>query len=598
MPFKFVSWVFVFFTVIIFTSCGGGASGENGSDPFGSGVTDEPVFKIGYFNSQNQFVEEEIGITRSANGISEISAGGSIGLQVVVVNASNERVQAATLVTFTSSCVTAAQATITSEVSTVNGEADNTFVDQGCGGASGTSDEVTATIDTSAGTASATAKIDIQPDAIGGLRFISATPLNIFLKGAGVISQTQTLVTFIVTNEQGVALADQTVNFSLTTQIGGLQLSKEQVISNIDGEASTQVLAGNVPTSVRVNATVSGANGESIITQSESIAVTTGLPSQQSFSLATDLFNVEGASRDGEIANFTARLSDTFGNPVPDNTIVNFTAEGGQIESSCLTLAGACSVAWTSANPRVNDGVVTVLATAIGHETLFDSNGNNIYDQDDGGAIEDNSDSGRFVSQFDGVTGFVDISEAWRDDNEDGQWSSGEIFLDYNNNEQFDEADGLFNGFQCGASELCGQGNASSIHVRKENRLIVSSSTAFIDVVDVSDVRRASNHQDFTAGNVTLARGQKTEFVVLVSDSSGNIMPANSFINISATTGQLEITSGTIVPNVFSKQATKFTFTLENDLETEDDAAVSRINVLVTAPSGRETTLDLQVEIL
>jgi hypothetical protein len=75
-------------------------------------------------------------------------------------------------------------------------------------------------------------------------------------------------------------------------------------------------------------------------------------------------------------------------------------------------------------------------------------------------------------------------------------------------------------------------------------------------------------------------------------------MPADSFINISATTGQIEITSGNIVPNVFSKQATKFTFTFENDLERGDDAAISRINVLVTAPSGRETTLDLQVEIL
>jgi hypothetical protein len=50
-----------------------------------------------------------------------------------------------------------------------------------------------------------------------------------------------------------------------------------------------------------------------------------------------DEFNLEAQDYDGEVANITVRLSDSFGNPVPDNTVVSFTAEGGQIQSSCTT---------------------------------------------------------------------------------------------------------------------------------------------------------------------------------------------------------------------------------------------------------------------
>jgi hypothetical protein len=37
---------------------------------------------------------------------------------------------------------------------------------------------------------------------------------------------------------------------------------------------------------------------------------------------------------------------------------------------------------------------MTILATAIGHETLFDANGNNSYEDSDGSPITDNTYSG------------------------------------------------------------------------------------------------------------------------------------------------------------------------------------------------------------
>lgn len=587
----------IFATTLI--SCGGGVSGENGSDPFGSNDSEvTTTLKLGYFNSQNQFIEGEIGVSSSANGISEVSASGSIGLSVVVVNEDNVRVQTATNVSFVSACVIAAKATLNSEVSTVNGQADNTFLDQGCGGASGISDEITASIVNNGNTIAASAKIDIQPDAIGALRFVSATPQSILLSGSGDISKTQSSITFVVVNEQGIALADQVVSFALSSEIGGVALSDTQIKSNTNGEVSVKLNAGNVPTTVRVNAQVESASGDTIVTQSESVSVTTGLPNQYSFSLAKDLNNVEGADRDGEQVNFEARLSDTFGNPVPDNTLINFTAEGGQIESNCATIDGACNVVWTSANPRTDDGIVTILATAIGHETLFDSNGNNVYDQEDGVAIDDDSDSGIFIAHPTGTTGFIDMSEAWRDDNDDGSWNAGEIFLDYNNNQTFDQADGLFNGLQCTDSSLCGTGDTASIHVRKSAKLIVSGSSALIDVVIENNVRLSSNYQNpFDALQAVLAREQKTEFSVLIKDSNGNIMPANTNVEVTTTAGELEILSGTIVQNEFSKTPSELVFTLENNLAADVISDIANIKIVINTPSGHQTILEFKAEL-
>ncbi len=41
------------------------------------------------------------------------------------------------------------------------------------------------------------------------------------------------------------------------------------------------------------------------------------------------------------------------------------------------------------------------------------------------------------------------------------QQGNGELPLDYNNNQEFDEADGLFNGPQYQSAEVCGQVTAA-----------------------------------------------------------------------------------------------------------------------------------------
>ncbi|MBL4631688.1 MAG: Ig-like protein, group 1 [Paraglaciecola sp.] len=589
-----------FLVMVGFSGCGG-VSGENGSDPFGS---DDEVLtstiKLGYFDQSGQFVEGVVGVTLAAeNGLFEISAGGSVGLHVTLVDSDNQIITDAYLVKFTSNCVTAEQAILDTDISTVNGEASSTYTDDGCAGSSGTKDQVTATVVLTDDTLTATQEIDIRPEVIGAIGFASALPQSIVLQGSSDTSQSHSIVTFVVSNDQGAPLANQMVEFSLTTEIGGLALSSQTAVTDTDGQVFVEVIAGTVPTAVRVNASVSSVSGEVLNTQSEAISVTTGVPDQRSFTLSSEILNIEGFDVSETTTNIKARLSDTFGNPVPDNTVVTFTAEGGQIESNCLTIDGACSVVWTSAKPTMPDGRVTILATAIGHETLFDSNGNNVFDDADGGAIveleQDSTANGFGTSSFT-ETGFVDYSEAWRDDNEDRVWNSGEKFLDYNDNEQFDQQDGLFNGKQCLDSVLCGTGDASTMHVRKAFRLLVSGSFAVVEILDAAGGLLAATTEIIPAPDTLLiARGQKVALSAIVGDFFGNVMPADTNFSVSTDKGRVTLTSGDTVANSNALGRTKFTFDIENTLVVSDSSADATIQILIVTPLGKESRISFEV---
>ncbi|MBL6689924.1 MAG: Ig-like domain-containing protein, partial [Pseudomonadales bacterium] len=90
-----------------------------------------------------------------------------------------------------------------------------------------------------------------------------------------------------------------------------------------------------------------------------------GAPDQNSFTI-TRIFDGGTISTDetlaieGDIFNnveTTVRvdLADFFNNPVPDGTLVEFTAELGDITSSCTTESGQCEVTYVSADPREPD---------------------------------------------------------------------------------------------------------------------------------------------------------------------------------------------------------------------------------------------------
>ena len=551
-----------------------------------AGAISEQIIRLGYFDDNGVFIENQLGVSaRNSAGDVEISAGGTLGVSIALVDENDQRILTQTPVTFSSNCVTDGFATIDTLVNTINGVANATFEDQSCAGGDGNTDSIVASVVVNKATLSVSQAISIQAESIGSLAFVSAEPSSLVLRGTGgQNSSTVSTLVFQVNGALGNPLSQQEVSFSLNTQTGGLTLSSTTGLTNSQGQVSTRVTAGDVPTSVRVTAEVETESGESIITQSDLLSVNTGLPDQNSMTISADNLNPEAFDINEQEVNLVVRLADTFNNPVPDGTAVSFTTEGGSIDGSCTTVSGACAVTWVSANPKVPDHRITILATAIGHETLFDSNGNNFYDDADGAGFNDNTDNGLSTSLY-GQTGFVDISEAWRDDNENGIRDAGEIFLDYNANGSFDSADSLFNGPQCSGNS-CGTGDANTMHVRRALVLVTSSSAAQIDIIDNSVAVIASNYQTSTAATA-IPRDTSQSFTVVFADTARQPIASGSTIVVSSSAGQLNGQTNLSMPSTSVNAASRATFTLENDVSETTSATLS---VTITSPSGVEST--------
>ncbi|MBT0586889.1 Ig-like protein, group 1 [Alteromonas oceanisediminis] len=556
-------------------------------------AVEEDTVRIGYFEGAD-FVEGVLGVSGlAADEDVVISAGATLGLSVGLADSEGNPIIGSTPISFTSSCVTDGKATIDQTVSTVNGRASSTYEDINCAGGSGNDDIITATVLVNSTPFSVSRSVELQPESIGSIEFISAEPASIVLQGTGGQgSESVSTITFQVNGALGNPLAQKPVSFSLNTTIGGLTLSPVEGLTNSQGQVSTRVTAGSVPTSVRVTATVEGENDQDISTQSDLLTVNTGLPDQNSFSLSTSNPNPEANSIDGNEVTVTAFLADSFNNPVPDGTAVAFTTEGGQIQPSCVTSSGSCSVTWTSADPRVDDHRITILATAIGHETLIDSNGNNVYDDADGGALSLGVDSG-FNIATPTSTGFVDMSEAWRDDNENDIFDVNETFLDFNGSGNFTDANTLFDGPQCDAAN-CG---ASGIHVRRALIMIMSSSSAIMRYVSNGAELASTATGSPSAPVLSIPRGDSATIRLLFSDTAGQPMPSTSQVLITANNGDLAGEIDTPVRKSTRAGESVRQFVLTNDLIATDDPINSTVTATITSPSGVDTTLSIVVRL-
>jgi hypothetical protein len=260
---------------------------------------------------------------------------------------------------------------------------------------------------------------------------------------------------------------------------------------------------------------------------------------------------------------------------------VSFTTEGGSIEPSCLTSSGVCSVVWTSSNPRPSDGRVTILASAIGHETLVDSNGNNVYDDADGAAITSNNGSGLdFV--FPSRSGFVDLSEAWRDDNENRVKDSNEVFLDFDNSGVFEGQNGLFDGPQCTGS-ACGE---ASLHVRSAQVLVMSRSAALISV-STGGVEVANNSTPSSDTPVaSIVREESLGFTFTFSDTANQPIASGSTISVNTNAGTLSGQTSFTMPQTNQEGSRSASFRLTNSLVAGDPVTDATLSVTITSPSG------------
>lgn len=530
----------------------------SGGDDGGGGDDDTEVdVRIGN-GSGNNFQGGALSL-----GIETISSGGSTGVSGTLVDSSGSLVNESYDVEFTSTCVENDQATINTPRSSIDGEFQTTYSASGCSG----SDTIEATVALSEEeTITATASVQIEPADLGSISFLSADPQNIGLRGMGGAGRTETsLVSFQVRDVTGAGIQGRDVNFSLSTAVGGIELTSDSATSDEEGNVSTTIVAGTVPTPVRVNAEVANTG---ISTQSELVTISTGIPEDNGVSLSADCWNVEALDEDGVDITLTMRLRDRFSNPVPDGTQVQFSSEGGLVESSCVTEDSACTVTWTSQNPRPGDGRSSLLAYLIGEESFVDMNGDGVYGQPE-------------------VTSgtLLDTGEPYRDDNESGDFNPGTdgFFFDFDQSGDRTDPNGVFDGALCGVNEndAFRQGNCgeSQAPIGAQGLIIMSGSEAYIEVTDQNgnNLYNAAN-QPFDVS----ANGAAID--VRVFDINDNPMACGTEVAIDIDVGSAEDPTTQPVGGGYAigGHSVPFYFS-SSDPDTQE---TGRLRIEVTTPSG------------
>ena len=391
----------------------------------------------------------------------------------------------------------------------------------------------------------------------GSINFISATPQTIALKGTGGPARSETsIVVFMVVDEYGDPAPDQTVEFELSTAIGGLSLSNSSAVSNSEGMAQTTVNAGNVSTHVRIHAAL--AHSDPLITVvSDELLVSTGLPDQNSMTLGAETFNPEAWHYVNVEVPIVLQAGDHFNNYVPDGTVIYFTTEGGSIDDSSTTTDGDCEVMWRTGKPRPDDGGVTILAFCIGEESFADYNGNGFFDKED---------------SFDLAT---DLAEPFRDDNDSGDYDYGEPWWDYNNNGEFNGVpNGIYNGTLCSdTAEALGLCTTELVYVQRSIRLVMSGSFA--------------ENIIFSPDPVDLRGGTSQTVSVSVGDLNNNPMPMGTEIEFTTTNGELVGDTSFIVPNNSRLEPLVYHVLLA---PSEDDRTSGTLQIKVTTPKENIST--------
>lgn len=470
----------------------------------------------------------EIGLLATGTGAATdsqpaLAAGGSTIVTATLVDADNLNALYPTPVdvNFSSTCVAAGNATMTTPITTVGGTATTTYVSTGCSG----DDTITASATVGNSVRVAQQTITVAPATVGSVQFVSADPSVIAIAGTGGggLQETSTL-TFKVVDSLGGAVSNQIVNFALNTNVGGIQLSSVSGVTGSDGNVQVTVQSGTIPTPVNVTATTTDlVSMINYSTQSDALVISTGRADQNSFSLSvTGGCNIpEAWEMDGVTATVNILAADHFNNPVPDGTSVSFRTEGGAIVGSCQTANGGCSVEWRSQAPRPSDGRATILATAIGNESYLDTNSSGGYDDSDP----------LFTSA---TAGGEDLGEAWLDIDDDFTYDPGvEEYIDFDLNGAYTPGDNLFTGVLCFRTGGCS--SSQTLHVRQWATILMNSRT--------------------TSGNISISAvpnplpATATPVTITVTDGNGQYPSAGTTIAAATTNGTIVGPASFTVPS-------------------------------------------------
>lgn len=423
--------------------------------------------------------------------------------------------------TVTSLCVGDGSATIVLGA-LANGVQTATYTNNGC--LRGT-DRITASI----GNSSQGINLDVDAANIGTMQFIGSDlqGTSIVLKGSGGLGRKEAAVlSFRVVDRNNNGLAGVDVNFRATTYTGGLTVLPASATTDATGRVTTTVSSGTIPTPVRVIAEASR-NGSTISGLSDTLTISTGLPIQKAMSLSSTSHNIEGGNYDGEVAEVTIRLADQYGNPISDNTAVNFITEGGAIgtaaQGACTTSNGECSVELRSQNFRPVNGRVTVMAFVQGIENFTDLNGDGQYSctsfVDANGAVP-TVYRPLVDTCLSGGEPFVDMGDPFLDTAEDGSYeaSQGDLPIPYNSS----------------SYRVAGNGKWGINYIRASTVIVFSESTPFLKrqvctSTSCRDWTSADGPEDVIAGVGGASCSART-LSFRVYDKNNNPLPENTAV--------------------------------------------------------------------
>jgi hypothetical protein len=517
-------------------------SGETADITFSSQGISDVVVRIGSGEPFNDGVAEL--------GQAQISAGATTSISVLLIDDQGELYKEPVNVNFTSVCAESLVplAEIDKVVITSSGRAEANYLAKGCVG----DDSITVNTIVNGVNLKATTTLNVLPADIGSITFVSATPETIGIIGTGAVGGSESsIIIFKVLDTNGNPVNNQTVDFSLSTNSGGIALNPITAETNTQGFVQTVVNSGSVATSVRVNASINLFDLETVISsQSSVLVISTGIPDQDSFTLAISNFNPQAWGIANVEVEVTALLADAFNNPAPDGTAVSFTTEGGSIQPSCVTSGGQCTVIWRSQNPSpegqelaINSvpprltnidengkpnfmgqkygGRVTVLATAIGEESFPDLNGNGRFDVCEVPAFRGeegfpckadgtfDTDKNKIIYDGKDVNGrYFDRTEVYSDYNEDGffnpaqesanEQAGGDLeeYVEFNGDGLFNEKDGLYNGVLCAENNDSGCSEKKSINVSAQGVIVMSGSTPYWCIRSAQDGKDPGNDEN------------------------------------------------------------------------------------------------------
>jgi hypothetical protein len=612
-PIKIVS---ISLCALAISACGGGSptsgtasAGASGADNAAT-TTDNTTADVVVIDAD---LGNGVGSTFVPNVIavqaSNLSAGGATNILVSIVDsgAGNSYALAKEYaITFASICAdrNPAKAEFTaSVVRSSTGTASTFYQAKGCAG----EDIITAklyeafsTLDSGIAVsgdpvAIAVATVQVELPEVNAVAFTGNSTTTLGFSGiANTLYPATGIVSFTVFDNFGNPIEGKEVDFVLSTTSVGASLSAPAGVTNENGLVTAAVNSGSTHGILSITATTATNTGGTISTASLPISVTTGSADQNSFNLVIDTINPRAWDVDGATISFSASAADTFQNPVPDGTVINFFAESGRIQPSCETSGGTCSVIWTSANPRPGldlsgylktnavgfpgydatwqggrAGVATVIAYTNGDAGFSDGNGNGLLDIGEA---------------------YVTMAEAYLDANEsNGLDQPGtatnpyEKLIEYTINGVQDSAPVNYQGVACTVAASDAGHCAELVHVRDQLSFIVANGQAA--TITSTGITGTTSGDLSGATCINVRNEENVSFSFNVADTNGNIPPLGTVVSFTSEGFELVGSGPKNVPNAFSTAGIDYTVTIKADNTYENGFAFFEVTSLSLAVS-------------